>query len=129
MNKMLIDSHIFLWLLQEPDKLGNNALKLIKDSSELFISVASIFELTLKYKKGKLAFNATELLKGVSDLRAELLQIKDLHLISFSENPMNNKDPFDGLLMAQAKSEGLLFMTADKELLASKVDNIINARD
>lgn len=117
MNKMLLDSHIFLWILQEPDKLGPLA-KILLSKNTSYVSAASIWELGIKRAKGRLAFSASELLGGVADIGAELLEISSSHIITATSLKLKHSDPFDHMLVAQAISERLPLLTCDKEILS-----------
>lgn len=123
----LLDSHAFLWLLQEPQKLGFKSKKILEDE-KLWVSVATLWELTLKYRKGKLKFSPDWLLDGVNELNIDLLAIKPAHLTAFEGVDIAHKDPFDLMLVLQAKTEGVYLLTADQTLLTLGLEFIINAR-
>ncbi len=129
MNKgFLLDSHTFLWWLQEPHKLGPKTKKTLQEE-ELRISVATIWELALKYRKGKLKFSPQRLLRGITELDAALLTIKPEHIINLDEQKLAHKDPFDLMLAAQAQNENLLLLTADEPLLDLRLPFVINAKE
>jgi len=124
-NKVLIDSHILVWLLYEPKKIRENSRKLIFDASEVYLSDGSLWELTIKYSTGKLPFSPELLIKGADDLNLLRLAIKDKHLTHYPNVKLIHEDPFDKLFLSQAESEGLFFLTSDNKILKNKSKNII----
>jgi len=118
--KALIDSHVFLWLLFEPQAIGQTALDVIETSEEVFLSTVSLWELTLKAAKGKLPHDATEFVAGVGALGVEELPIEDRHLVALPRIDLPHGDPFDAMLVAQAQTDDLALITADRRLLASQ---------
>lgn len=118
--KVLVDSHIFLWILNNPELIGQKSLAILKENNtELLVSTVSIWELGLKYKKQKQPYSIGEMLKGLRELNAELLILNELHLIKFESIVLDNKDPFDMLLIAQSEVEHSVFMTVDQHILQS----------
>ncbi|MGC1176658.1 MAG: type II toxin-antitoxin system VapC family toxin [Candidatus Saccharimonadales bacterium] len=119
MNGLLLDSHVFLWLLYAPDKIGAKAKIALRDADSVYVSVVSLWELTLKFDKGKLAYPPAELIKGVDALNATLLPLQPAHLLELPKIKLTHQDPFDRLLLAQSKIEKLDLLTADTLLLKS----------
>ena len=114
--KLLLDTHLFLWCLTDDKNLSKAARFKIIDASEVYISSASIWEAAIKIGLKKLNANITELVtlidkSGFLELvvtaqhAAEVCNLKDIH-----------KDPFDRILIAQAITEPLIFLTADSRL-------------
>lgn len=124
---MLIDSHILLWLLQEPHKIKPAVRSDMRSADEICVSVATLWELGLKHKKGKLDFSAKELRGAVLRLGFKLLPIEALHVVAATTLKTKHLDPFDSLLVAQAKTEGLLFITADQAVLGFGFNYIVDA--
>ena len=119
--KVLLDSHVFLWALNNPELIGSKSIAILQDSdTQLFISAVSVWELGLKYKKGKQPYSITELLDAVQDLNATFLKLEKHHLKKFESIDLEHKDPFDMLLVAQSEAEFSIFMTVDKSILGSK---------
>lgn len=117
--KILIDSHIFIWLLYEPEKISPAAQDHLRAAETVLISAASLWELTLKHTKGKLAYPPDELLMGVDVLNLDTLHILPPHLMAMSKVSLRQSDPFDTMLVAQSQAEGLVLMTADQHILGS----------
>jgi PIN domain nuclease of toxin-antitoxin system len=118
-SKILIDSHILVWLLYEPDKITAQARDILQNADVVYFSPVSLWELTLKFSKGKLAYEPTELAQGVEALNLDRLQLRDVHITAILDIQLPHKDPFDTLLIAQSETEGCTFLTADGHILES----------
>jgi PIN domain nuclease of toxin-antitoxin system len=113
--KALIDTHVLLWGLQSEEKLSPQVQTLLP-KSDLWISVASLWEIITKVQVGKL-----DLPKPVGDylskkLKANgvlVLQITFDHVKRLEELPLHHRDPFDRMLIAQSIEENLPVITAD----------------
>ena len=120
-NKYLLDTHTLLWAAgSESDvaMLSEQAKEAIEDlESELFVSSASLYEISYKYKIGKLpeyraiAENHMEALNGL-DAKELPLNWEQAHLAGSMDWP--HKDPFDRMLAAQSQTEGMALITCDK---------------
>lgn len=122
--RILIDSHVLIWLLYEPGKLSSQAKDYIQSASTVKMSTISLWELTLKFMKRKLAYSPDELAKGVEALNLERLTLQDEHLRELTSIKLPHGDPFDALLIAQSEAEACYFMTADRLLLKSKYHTV-----
>ncbi|MGB4777567.1 type II toxin-antitoxin system VapC family toxin [Microbacterium sp.] len=117
--RLLIDSHVFLWMLFAPERLGARAVDAIDRADAVSLSVASLWELALKHAKGELPHAPGELAEGVDELSLNELPIRRRHLSMLNEIELPHGDPFDGMLVAQARVDSLTLVTADRPLLAS----------
>lgn len=117
MSRILLDTHLLLWAVSEPRKLPKEARRLI-DEAEVFVSAASIWEVGIKAALGKLAADPSELLAEVEPAGFQLLPVGGDHAAAVSLLPALHKDPFDRMLIAQAKTEPLLLLTNDAALPA-----------
>lgn len=124
MNKILVDSHIFLWLLYKPQNITKSTEQKIQTAEYVSVSIITLWELAIKYKLGKLRFSTEELLEGIKAMEFPLLLCQPNHIVALKHINLHHKDPFDALLMAQAKAEGLALLTADKQLLDSRYKTI-----
>jgi PIN domain nuclease of toxin-antitoxin system len=113
--RVLLDTHLLLWALSSPSKLSKKARQRI-DSSEVFASAASIWEIGIKCALGKLEANPTEVLAGVEPAGFNHLTIIGAHAAKVVELPPIHKDPFDRLLVAQAWVEPMILLTDDAAL-------------
>lgn len=118
-SKILIDSHMLIWLLYEPEKIGTKTTDIIKAAELVYVSTISLWELALKHAKGKLTYSPLELTRGASVLGLQKLAIKDAHLLKLASIRLPHKDPFDTLLVTQSQSENTLFITVDQDILSS----------
>lgn len=115
--KLLIDTHLLLWALSAPRKLSTRARQLI-EKSEVYVSAASIWEISIKAALGKLAAKSSEVLAGVEPAGFSLLPITGDHAAQVADLPMLHRDPFDRLLVAQARAEPMRLLSNDEILRA-----------
>jgi len=113
---ILLDSHVFLWSVIDDYRLSPEAHAMIKGEELIFVSIVSLWELTIKAKLGKLVF-PEDILDSIEDNGYKILPMKIEHIKEYGKLPLIHKDPFDRLIVSQAKSEDLLLITADKEIL------------
>lgn len=126
---ILLDSHVFMWSVNKPSKLGPKTQALIEKTPDVYISIASLWELTIKFYIGKFAHSPESLLIALRAMGYTLLNLKTNHLLAYKTViAMPHKDPFDRVLITQARAEKLQFVTADTTLLALKLPFIIDAR-
>jgi PIN domain nuclease of toxin-antitoxin system len=113
--RVLIDTHLLLWALSSPGKLSPKARQRI-ESSEVFASAASIWEISIKSALGKLRANPAEVLSGIEPAGFNNLDIIGEHAAEVVNLPHLHKDPFDRLLLAQALVERMILLTDDDAL-------------
>lgn len=120
----LLDTHIFIWWMEQDKKLSKE-IRVFLDDPEIpiFLSVASIWEITIKIGKKKLQLN-TDVEKGVLASGFTMLPITLPHVLEVQTLPHHHKDPFDRILVAQAKSEGLVLITDDPSIRRYEVKTI-----
>lgn len=116
--RLLIDTHVYLWWLQDSPKLTEKARIKIQDAAEVYVSSASIWEATIKASIGKLSVDVNQLVAEISRSGFQELPITAAHAAMVARLPDIHKDPFDRILIAQAMSEPLRFLTADAVLNA-----------
>lgn len=113
MKRILIDTHILIWWLAEPNKIKDTHLELISAPDNLiFVSTASFFEIALKIKKGKIAFDC-DFQKLLTENSFENLSISLRHLQTLPTLDFPNQDPFDMLIITQAIIEDLELISYD----------------
>jgi PIN domain nuclease of toxin-antitoxin system len=110
---LLLDTQVLLWCLGNPERLSRKARRRIESASEVvFVSVVSAWEISIKRGLGKL--DAPEDLDAqLIDKRFKELTLRLQHVNVLGELPNLHRDPFDRMLVAQAKSDDLVFVTAD----------------
>jgi PIN domain nuclease of toxin-antitoxin system len=124
---LLLDSQALLWLLDDNPRLGPQARQAITSARGVFVSAATVWELTVKSMLGKLSVPA-DLSTRLTAQGLELLSITAEHAEAIRDFPeLARHDPFDRLLVAQASRAGLRLLTADKVLLGLGRDFIFNA--
>ena len=116
--RVLIDTHIFLWLFLEPKRISKQIQEFLEDNftNEIYVSHATAWEIAIKYGVGKLELPQTpELFVPDRIRRANFLHlpIKVQHVLQVHNLPPIHKDPFDRLLVSQARVENLTILTAD----------------
>lgn len=117
--KYLLDTHIILWYLEGNEKLSEKAIEIIEDEkNEIFYSVASLWEVTIKHRKRRESFPylSAEILHYAEQCGFHRVNIRDLNVLAYEDLPDFHTDPFDCMLVAQAKSEGMVLMTHDSKL-------------
>jgi PIN domain nuclease of toxin-antitoxin system len=118
--RILLDTHIFLWLNSEPERLGEQ-LALVEDRrNELLVSAASSWEIAIKYGLGRLALPEPPERYVPERLRrmgAEPLAIEHGHALAVAGLPRLHRDPFDRLLVAQAGLLDVPILTADPQVI------------
>ncbi|MEI6209072.1 MAG: type II toxin-antitoxin system VapC family toxin [Desulfuromonadales bacterium] len=118
--KLLLDTHVLLWSAGQPDKLSEKARLLLLDTSNsLFFSAASIWEIVIKRGLGRDDFRVDpfRLRKLLVVNGYEEVAVSSDHALAVDVLPVLHKDPFDRILIAQARTEGMLLLTSDFHVL------------
>jgi PIN domain nuclease of toxin-antitoxin system len=113
---LLLDTHVFIWSVDDDPKLSAAAWSMIEEADAVYVSSASIWEATIKYQLGKLKVTPDRLIDAVAPSGFLELSISLRHAAAVARLPPIHRDPFDRLLLAQAISEPLYFLTADDKL-------------
>jgi PIN domain nuclease of toxin-antitoxin system len=116
-SRILLDTHLLLWAFAAPERLPIRARKRI-DVSEVFVSAASIWEVSIKASLGKIQADASLLLAEIEPAGFTLLPISGEHAVAVGLLPSIHRDPFDRMLVAQARTEPLILLTNDAALAA-----------
>jgi PIN domain nuclease of toxin-antitoxin system len=123
--RLLLDTHIFIWWADQPEKLSPAALSALEDeANELLLSVASVWEMQIKIQLGKLKLSLPlkELVNNqqeTNDLTVSPIALE--HVLALDALPSHHRDPFDRLLIAQSITEDLTIITADSQFSAYSV--------
>ncbi|WP_157228952.1 type II toxin-antitoxin system VapC family toxin [Nocardia brevicatena] len=124
---LLLDSQTTLWLLDDNPRLGAAARKTITSATEVYVSSATIWELTLKSMLGRLTV-PTNLTEVLGDQGLGILDVTGQHAEGLREFPeLVRHDPFDRLITSQAFCERSLLLTADTVLLGLRRDFITDS--
>jgi len=113
--RLLLDTHLLLWALLQPSKLKSRT-RLQIERNVVFVSSASIWEISIKSALGKLEADPRIVLEALEPAGLRLLPISGEHAARVFELPALHRDPFDRLLLAQAWSEPLTLLTDDTVL-------------
>ncbi len=114
--KLLLDTRVFLWLLTEPERLGEHLRTVENPANGMLLSAASSWEIAIKVRLGRLEL-PDDPTRYVPDrmraIGAEPLAVEHAHALEVAALPPLHRDPFDRLLVAQARHLGLTILTAD----------------
>jgi PIN domain nuclease of toxin-antitoxin system len=125
---LLLDTHIFLWLQTEPERLGESLRVVEDDRTELLLSAASSWEIAIKYQLGKLPLPEAPERYVPSRMRAigvRAVAVEHPHALAVATLPPLHRDPFDRLIVAQASLLGLTVATADPSVAQYAIPTIV----
>lgn len=117
MSSLLLDTQVFLWLQTEPERLGAH-LSLLEDS-ELLVSAASAWEIAIKYALGRLALPEPPVVyvpSAMAAIDATPVPVEHRHALAVATLPPLHRDPFDRLLVAQARALDATIVTVDPDI-------------
>ena len=113
---ILLDTHTFLWYLEDSKQLSSKAAEIIEDrSNSLCLSIASLWEISIKLGLGKLSLqnSFSELEEVLQQLKIEVLPITFSDTECYLNLPLHHRDPFDRILVAQAINHSLVLISRD----------------
>jgi PIN domain nuclease of toxin-antitoxin system len=116
--RLLLDTHLVLWWEAGSPKLPSALPVLVNEADTVYISRASLWEVVIKNSLGRLELDLGKFTANVEAHGFRWLDISNAHLLAVATLPLldDHKDPFDRLLVAQSRSEPLLFLTVDRKL-------------
>lgn len=124
--RLLLDTHCWLWMETAPERFTPAVAATLADpKSELFLSAASCWELAIKHSLGKLDLPQPPRTYVESRMARNAvwpLPITPQHALEVADLPHHHGDPFDRLLVAQAKLEGLTLLTVDRQLKSYEIE-------
>ena len=115
--KLLLDTHIALWLVRDAPELSAEARRLISRADSVFVSSVSMWEATIKVALGKLPLDPARLESQLLAAGVQPLPLTWAHACALHGLPMLHRDPFDRMLVVQAMTEPLHLLTHDATLL------------
>ena len=118
--RCLLDTQVMLWWLLDDPRLGAESRDLLA-SRPCLVSVASIWEVAIKHRIGKLEVSPIVFRDQSIAAGADLLPVLDPHVIETAQLPLLHQDPFDRLLIAQARVEGLMAVSSDRQWIGYDV--------
>ncbi len=126
--RLLLDTHVFLWLLAEPERLGRHLRSIEDPGSELLLSAASSWEIVIKVALGRIELPDDPkryIPERMRAIGAQPLAVEHAHALALSDLPMLHRDPFDRILVAQARHLRLRIVTADSDIARYDVRTIL----
>ena len=125
---LLLDTHAFLWFTAGNSALSKPARSVIEDeNNDLYLSSASLWEIAIKISIGKFELGEpfeTLIPQQLAENEIELLNISVAHTAMVASLPFHHRDPFDRLIVAQAKIEQLTLVSVDAVFDAYGVDRL-----
>ena len=121
--RLLLDTHVVLWELAGTRRVGTRAQEAIQRADELAFSVVSFAEIGVKAAIGKLVV-PVDLHQHIVRSGVRILPLAPDHGLGVAELPMHHRDPFDRLLISQARSERLTILTADRRFADYDVQTV-----
>lgn len=126
--KLLLDTHIWMWLDLEPERLSPSVGRLlVSTGAELYLSAGSAWEIAIKYALGKLPLSkppAVYVPDSMNKHRILPLSVEHRHALAVATLPLHHHDPFDRVLIAQAAVDQLTIVTLDRLFKRYDVDVI-----
>jgi PIN domain nuclease of toxin-antitoxin system len=122
--RLLLDTNVLLWRMHGTPTLNSEARERIDAAEELRVSVISFVEIGVKAATGKLRI-PPNIRERVIASGAQILNLAPEHGLDVAALPLHHRDPFDRLLIAQARSEGLTIVTADSHFSAYDVPVVL----
>jgi PIN domain nuclease of toxin-antitoxin system len=120
--RLLLDTHIVLWRLTDNPRLSKRAVEIIDDEAfSVSVSAISIWEVAIKHarRKGRaddIPYSGRQFLLSLERARIEPMPIQPIHVAAVDDLPPIHGDPFDRLLIATARQEGMILLTHDADL-------------
>ena len=111
--RLLLDTHVVLWLVEDPNALGPRTREAATAATHLAFSVVSFAEIGVKVAIRKLRV-PHDLPARIQDIGVRILGLSPQHGLALGSLPFHHRDPFDRLLVVQAREEGLTLVTADR---------------
>jgi len=125
--RVLLDTHVFLWLQSDPERVGEH-LELLRDpDTERLVSAVVSWEIAVKHQLGALPLPepaAAYVPRRMREIRGVAVPIEQAHTLEIAALPPIHRDPFDRLLVAQARLLGVPIMTADATIAAYPVETL-----
>jgi len=117
--KYLLDTHTLIWFLENNPKLSATAKTIIEDlENEIFVSIVSWFEISIKVKIGKLTLpdSLEEIMSRTASIEIKSIGILESHIVSYQQLPLfeQHRDPFDRIIIVTAIVENLAVITSDQ---------------
>jgi PIN domain nuclease of toxin-antitoxin system len=116
--RLLLDTHVFLWSVTASRQLKAETRTFLTSAEAVYVSAASIWEIAIKSQLGKIDADPESLAAAIEASGFQELPVSAAHAAAVAKLPMHHTDPFDRLILAQAFTEPLRLVTADRTLAA-----------
>ena len=117
--RVLLDTVAFLFAIENPDRLSRRARAVLREpANQRELSVVSLAEVAMKNDAGKLNLSREDALEALRRLQVTLVAYSEAHVLQLMTLPVHHRDPFDRMLIAQARAEHLALLTRDKAIIA-----------
>ena len=116
--RVLLDTHVLLWMIGESQSLSDSALRVLADEmNELFFSSISIAEVAIKHQKNAvlMPLSPDDVRFAAKECGVQELEFNSGHAVVLGTLPLLHRDPFDRMLIAQAKAEGMKIVSHDRQ--------------
>jgi PIN domain nuclease of toxin-antitoxin system len=114
--RVLLDTVAFLFAIEDPGRLSRKARTVMRDpANQRELSVISLAEIAMKNAAGKLNLSREDAMEALRRLQLSTLPYAEAHALDLMTLPVHHRDPFDRMLIAQARAEDVPVMTCDKE--------------
>ena len=126
--RVLLDTHIFLWLQTAPERLGDHLGLAENPTTELLVSAVTSWEIAIKYALGRLDLPeppSRYVPDRISRISGTPIPVEHHDTLAVADLPLNHRDPFDRLLVAQARHLSVPLLTADATVSAYPVDTLL----
>lgn len=114
--KYLIDTHVLIWFLEGSTNIPENTRLIIEnENNEIFVSIATLWEMAIKLSLGKLILpkELNEIIVDTKSLNISILKINEEHILKVLKLPIIHKDPFDRIIISQAIVEKMKIISKD----------------
>ena len=113
--KYLLDTNALIGLLFRPDFLSDISKEVLEESTDLYVSIMSLWEIGIKQSIGKIdiASSAIEMNDACKELGVDIVPLRAAHIDQMKQLPMIHRDPFDRIIISQAMVEEMVLITSD----------------
>lgn len=125
--RVLLDTHVFLWFHGEPERLGTHLALLEDPDTERLVSAVVGWEIAIKHGLGRLKLTSSPAVWVPDRLRVgamDAVPVEMVHVLGVADLPAHHRDPFDRLLISQARHLGVAILTADPAFSAYDVETV-----
>jgi PIN domain nuclease of toxin-antitoxin system len=120
--RLLLDTHVFIWACDTPGKLTAKTRAVVAEpASDVFVSAASLWEMAIKAALGRVRFPMERMTEIVAEMGFDALSMTMQHALEAGGLPRHHDDPFDRMLIAQARLDGLTLVTLDRQFASYDV--------